>query len=139
MDLELSSEVILGSEGVGCVGLLLPLTTWRARRGRGLRLRRLDTQAGELGSRESVEEEEDRGMEAEGGTTQEEEDKVELAAEVVVVVIVEVVVAEVCSGFEEEEGGGLEDSTLWRERDKERDNTVGMDHRRLESNDVLCV
>lgn len=139
MDLELSSEVILGSEGVGCVGLLLPLTTWRARRGRGLRLRRLDTQAGELGSRESVEEEEDRGMEAEGGTTQ-EEDKEELAAEVVVVVvIVEVVVAEVCSGFEVEEGGGLEDSTLWRERQGERDNTVGMDHRRLESNDVLCV
>lgn len=119
MDLELSSEVILGSEGVGCVGLLLPLTTWRARRGRGLRLRRLDTQAGELGSRESVEEEEDRGM---GGTTQ-EEDRVEVAAEVVVVVIVEVVVAEVCSGIEEEEGGGLEDSTLWRERETRRGTT----------------
>lgn len=127
MDFELSSEVILGSEGVGCVGLLLPLTTWRARRGRGLRLRRLDTQAGELGSRESVEEEEERGMEAEGGTTQEEEDKVELAAEVVVVVIVEVVVAEVCSGFEEEEGGGLEDSTLWRERETRREGQHSRD------------
>lgn len=74
--------MILDSGGSGCAGLLAPLTTWRARRGRGLRLRRLDTQAGELGSRESVEEEEeeevggggpganrDRGMEAEGGTT----------------------------------------------------------------------
>lgn len=111
----------MGSGGTGCPGLLAPLTTWRARRGRGLRLRRLDTQAGELGSRESVEEVEDRGMEAEGGTTQEEEEeeKEELAAEevvvvVVVVVVLVVVVAEVvCSGFkEEEEGGGLEDSTL---------------------------
>lgn len=118
MGLELRSGDILGSGEVGCVELLLLLTTWRARRGRGLRLRRLDTQAGELGSRESVEEE-DRGMDSEGGTTQEEEeeDKVELAAEKEVVV--EVVVAEVvCSGFKEEEGGGLEDSTLWR--DKER-------------------
>lgn len=90
--MELSSGVILGSVGIGCAGLLAPLTTWRARRGRGLRLRRLDTQAGELGSRESVVEEEeeeeedggggpgankDRGMEAEGGTTQEEEEEEE--------------------------------------------------------------
>ena len=49
----------MGSVGIGCGALLAPLTTWRARRGRGLRLRRLDTQAGELGSRESVEEEEE--------------------------------------------------------------------------------
>lgn len=132
--MELSSGVILGSAGIECAALLPPLTTWRARRGRGLRLRRLDTQAGELGSRESVEEEEeeeeeggggpgankDRGMEAEGGTTQEEEEEEEIAAEEVVVVVVVVVVAVVevegehrlvCSGFKEE-GGGLEDSTL---------------------------
>lgn len=74
----------MGSVGIGCAGLLAPLTTWRARRGRGLRLRRLDTQAGELRCKESVEEEEeegggpgankDRGMEAEGGITQEEEE-----------------------------------------------------------------
>lgn len=138
--MELSSGATLDSDAIGVAGLLAPLTTWRARRGRGLIVRRLDIQAGELGIGVSVEEEEeeeeevggggtgankDRGMEAEGGTTQEEEVEVEVeekeevaAEEVVVVVVVAVVEVEgghglVCSGFkEEEEGGGLEDSTL---------------------------
>lgn len=138
--MELSSGATLDSDAIGVAGLLAPLTTWRARRGRGLIVRRLDIQAGELGIGVSVEEEEeeeeevggggtgankDRGMEAEGGTTQEEEVEVEVeekeevaAEEVVVVVAVAVVEVEgghrlVCSGFkEEEEGGGLEDSTL---------------------------
>lgn len=138
--MELSSGATLDSDAIGVAGLLAPLTTWRARRGRGLIVRRLDIQAGELGIGVSVEEEEeevegggtgankDRGMEAEGGTTKEEEveveveEKEEVAAEEVVVVEVVVAVAVVevegghrlvCSGFkEEEEGGGLEDSTL---------------------------
>lgn len=133
--MELNSGAIFDSDAIGVAGLLAPLTTWRARRGRGLIVRRLDIQAGELGIGVSVVEEEevggggtgankDIGMEAEGGTTQEEEveveveEKEEVAAEVVVVVVVALVEVErghrlVCSGFkEEEEGGGLEDSTL---------------------------
>lgn len=98
------------------------LAEWRARRGRGLRLSRLETQGIVGESEEGVPggTNKDREMEEGGAKQEEEEEEEEEEAVEEVAAGEEVVVVErrggqrrlvlwVCSGFEEE---GLEDSTL---------------------------